>query len=80
MFRWLQALLGRFSNAPNHETGRDALQEAVRLLNQQEGWNREREAEIIQRLMRDYGLSEETAATIVTRALGQLAATDGATE
>jgi hypothetical protein len=80
MFRWLRTLLGQLSNAPNRETGQDALQDAVQLLGQQEGWNREREAAIIQHLMRTHGLSEETAASVVTQAFNQHSATGGAVE
>lgn len=80
MFRWLGTLLGWLDNTPTRETGQDALQDAMRLLSQQEGWNRAREAAIIQHLMRSHGLSEETAASIVTRALEQLAEADRAME
>jgi uncharacterized protein YoaH (UPF0181 family) len=80
MPRWLRMLLGWFSTTPDRETGQDALQDAVRLLGQQEGWNREREAEIIQHLMGTHGLSEETAAAVVAQALRQHSVTGEATE
>ena len=81
LWRLFQSAARRLQRrSQGYESGTDAFQDAVNACRQLGQLDRDREQKLVRRLMRGYGLSEETAASVVARALVQLQSQSAAPE